>query len=224
MQKSLLRLSGWENKVVQATAISGRFAGPLSQYFLWYVFTNYIQIIKYIQIQWDTSTWLTYYCTLAPLWLIALFLRECERWSNMIQVLATSSNQDLEDAPVVAAPSEEEVALAWRPKDTSSRVAAVSCTVDGRNPAPVNPIIPLFTGFYTSKRSLFEISEPSTCCVWVVISSMLHPAAKASHHGHFSFQESASGSSCSESFVSRGHGSLVMCMNSTNIPNAPCMV
>lgn len=56
----------------------------------------------------------------------------------MIQVLATSSNQDLEDAPVVAAPSEEEVALAWRPKDTSWGVAAVSCTVDGRNPAPVN--------------------------------------------------------------------------------------
>jgi len=40
----------------------------------------------------------------------------------MIQVLATSSNQDLEDAPVVAAPSEEEVALAWRPKDSDSKL------------------------------------------------------------------------------------------------------
>ena len=38
-------------------------------------------------------------------------------------MLATSSNQDLEDAPVVAAPSEEEVALAWRPKDSGLDVA-----------------------------------------------------------------------------------------------------
>ena len=33
------------------------------------------------------------------------------------QRIATRVVQDLEDAPVVAPPSEEEVALAWRPKD-----------------------------------------------------------------------------------------------------------
>ena len=53
----------------------------------------------------------------------------------MIQVQpATSSNQDLEDAPVVAAPSEEEVALAWRPKDSDSKLLRLM----EEFPAPVN--------------------------------------------------------------------------------------
>ena len=79
------------------------------------------------------------------------------------------------------------------------------------------PIIPLFTGFYTSKTVvLWDFFHQHVACELLFLPCYIPGKSKSSWH--FSFQESASGSSCSESFVSRGHRSLVTCMNSNKHP------
>lgn len=74
-----------------------------------------------------------------------------------------------------------------------------------------------FTGFYTSKTVvLWDFFHQHVACELLFLPCYIPGKSKSSWH--FSFQESASGSSCSESFVSRGHGSLVTCMNSNKHP------
>lgn len=108
-------------------------------------------------------------------------------------------HQDLEDAPVVAAPSEEEVAMAWRPKDWHHGHHLGSFPCDYSSDCHLTHDVCIIYPIYIT------VSHCQLTCTCSNVRAV-EPGDWTAYSMHeFAVQENASGSSSSENFLTRGH-------------------
>jgi hypothetical protein len=105
----------------------------------------------------------------------------------------------LEDAPVVAAPSEEEVAMAWRPKDWHHGHHLGSFPCDYSSDCHLTHDVCIIYLIYIT------VSHCQLTCTCSNVRAV-EPGDWTAYSMHeFAVQENASGSSSSENFLTRGH-------------------